>query len=342
MITLEQIVCWFVGLLLLVAAFRYLVKEKLSFSFVLCLCAIAFFFFGLSGVQGLLKTGLLVTVKDSLVKYGEKLDGFQSNVVAMRVELSQQQSAIFKAQLDVAAQQVILTNQNQKVAQVQKELTLAQAQVNEIAAKLAEQQKEINNQQMDLSSQQTTIRQAQTNIAFQEMALNTQFNKMTDMQQTLDLAQAALGKQQKKIETVESLINSLYARTVTEYIPVTDANRVTTQSLGLHTRVFFRLQDEPIPNSIEASVRTHPGVIRGLMGLVVGAPFNQQFSIAVGNNKNVVYTDVGAPTWDKLEFPQNSIFVFRYAKLQGQTNLWKAVTVKHKKVFFDQVEQVFK
>ncbi len=90
----EQFLCWAFAFLLLAAAFRYLVKEKLSLAFTLCLFAIAFGFCGLSGVQGLLKTGLLLTVKDSLVKYGEKLETFQTNVATMKEELSQHQTRI--------------------------------------------------------------------------------------------------------------------------------------------------------------------------------------------------------------------------------------------------------
>src|ERR1035437_3975415 len=94
----EQIICWAFAVLLIVVALRFLVKEKLSFALVLCLCAVGFAFFGLSGVQGLLKTGLLLTVKDSLVKYGEKLEGFQTNVASMRAELSEHQTLIDKHQ----------------------------------------------------------------------------------------------------------------------------------------------------------------------------------------------------------------------------------------------------
>jgi hypothetical protein len=106
----EQIFCWFFAIFLLVAALRCLVKEKLSWSFVLCLCAIGFAFFGLSGVQGLLKTGLLITVKDSLVKYGEKLESFQTNVISMRAELADQQSRIRTAQTNMATQQEALSD----------------------------------------------------------------------------------------------------------------------------------------------------------------------------------------------------------------------------------------
>ncbi len=143
--SLEQFVCWAIGLLLIVAAFRYLVKEKLSFSFVLCLCAIAFFFFGLSGVQGLLKTGLILTVKDSLVQYGEKLDGFQTNVWAMRSqlnvhqtqidehqkELNDQQAKIRITQLNLAAQEENITNQYQQISALQGKLTSAQTNIDQ-------------------------------------------------------------------------------------------------------------------------------------------------------------------------------------------------------------------
>src|ERR1035438_3571002 len=121
--TPEQIFCWFVAILLVVVALRFLVKEKLSFALVLCLCAIGFAFFGLSGVQGLLKTGLLLTVKDSLVKYGEKLEGFQTNGASMRAELGEHQTLIDKHQQELKDQQALLRTTQTNITGQQEKLS---------------------------------------------------------------------------------------------------------------------------------------------------------------------------------------------------------------------------
>src|ERR1017187_7591569 len=105
MMIAEQIVCWAFAILLIVVVLRFLVKEKLTFALVLCLFSVGFAFFGLSGVQGLLKTGLLLTVKDSLVKYGERLETFQTNVAGMKAELAEHQTLIDKHQMELTTQQ---------------------------------------------------------------------------------------------------------------------------------------------------------------------------------------------------------------------------------------------
>src|ERR1035441_1074256 len=157
--TPEQIFCWFVAILLIVVALRFLVKEKLSFALVLCLCAIGFAFFGLSGVQGLLKTGLLLSVRDSLVKYGERLESFQTNVSAMKAELGEHQALIEKhqneladqqtrirtAQTNVAAQQASITNQYEQIAQLQAKLASSQTNIAAQQGKLSDVTYWVNN-----------------------------------------------------------------------------------------------------------------------------------------------------------------------------------------------------
>ena len=101
----EQILCWLVGLILIVAAFRFIVHEKLAMAFVMFLFAIGCFIVGLSGVQQLFRTGLLWQVKSSLMSYGQKLEGFQTNVLSMRAELAEHQTVIDKHQQELASQQ---------------------------------------------------------------------------------------------------------------------------------------------------------------------------------------------------------------------------------------------
>jgi hypothetical protein len=356
MATLEQLFCWFIALVLFVVAFRYLTKEKLSLSFVLCLCAIGFAFFGLSGVQGLLKTGLLVTVKDSLIKYGDKLEGFQTNVMAVREELIKQQAQIQKqqteiesqqnkihqAQADVSSQQINITNQSERILSLQSVLASAQSNVNTIAAEMVKQQTTIDNHQKELESQQAVIRKAQNDVAIQQAGLTTQFDKMFQLQTDVAIAETNISKQQRKIEDIESLINGFYARSVVESFPITDSSRVTAHSDHWnHTVIMFKLKSVPVPNSIQATVQTHLGVVRGFLGLFVGSPFSTEMPISVGSNRNIAYCSISAPKWDIPEYPRNAVFILRYTKSQD-TNIFSKVQVKGKNVFFDNVPQVFK
>ena len=136
MIIVEQIVCWAFAILLIAVALRFLVKEKLSFALVLCLCAVGFAFFGLSGVQGLLKTGLLLTVKDSLVKYGDKLEGFQTNVASMRAELAEHQTLIDKHQKELTDQQATIRLAHTQLLEQQKRLVDVQFLVTNLFGKV--------------------------------------------------------------------------------------------------------------------------------------------------------------------------------------------------------------
>jgi hypothetical protein len=109
-----------------------------------------------------------------------------------------------------------------------------------------------------------------------------------------------------------------------------------------NARIFFRLKNVPVPNSIQATEQSHPGLIRGLLGLIVGSSYGREISVAVGNNKNIVFSDLGVPKWDMPEYPNNAVFILKYTKKEQETNLFKKVEVKGKNVFFDNERQVFK
>ncbi|MGB7748852.1 MAG: hypothetical protein WBN75_16370 [Verrucomicrobiia bacterium] len=89
---------------------------------------------------------------------------------------------------------------------------------------------------------------------------------------------------------VESLINGLYSRVVVEIFPISDTSRVTVQNVHWsHTRIFLKLKYVPVANSIQAIEQSHPGLIRGLLGLIVGSPYAKEISLGVGNNKNIAF-----------------------------------------------------
>jgi len=154
-LTVEQIVCWLVAGAFLVTAFRFLQKEKISLAFTVFVLAALFFFCSLSGVQGLLKTGILSAVTKQLIDYGEKLNTFQLTMDTMKKELSEQQGKI-------ESQQQRLTDQEVKI-QV--------AQIN-----IGQQQDNITNQYAQLFAMQGTLSSAQTNIAAEQKQIaNVQF-----------------------------------------------------------------------------------------------------------------------------------------------------------------------
>jgi hypothetical protein len=141
---------------------------------------------------------------------------------------------------------------------------------------------------------------------------------------------------------VESLINGLYSRVVVEIFPISDTSRVTVQNVHWsHTRIFLKLKYVPVANSIQAIEQSHPGLIRGLLGLIVGSPYAKEISLGVGNNKNIAFF-LRAAQWDLPEYPQNAVFILKYTKMEQETNLFNKVEVKGKDVFFDNEKQVFK
>lgn len=154
-LTVEQIVCWLVAGAFLVTAFRFLQKEKISLAFTVFVLAALFFFCSLSGVQGLLKTGMLSAVTKQLIEYGEKLNTFQLTMDTMKKELSEQQGKI-------ESQQQRLTDQ---------EVKIQGAQIN-----IGQQQDTITNQYAQLFAMQGMLSSAQTNIAAEQKQIeNVQF-----------------------------------------------------------------------------------------------------------------------------------------------------------------------
>ena len=148
-----------------------------------------------------------------------------------------------------------------------------------------------------------------------------------------------LRKENLQLET--RMVTGLYARSHFEIISINDTKRVTIQHKGMHTRVFILLPNAPISVSINGTMTWHSGFIRGLLGLVVGSDFNKFLPIVFGNNKNVLYSDLGSPEWDSLEYPKNANFIIRYTELEQETNLWKKVEIKGKDVYFDNAKQTF-
>ena len=169
--TLEQFACWIVAGAFLVAAFRFLQTEKISLAFTVFILSALFFFCSLSGVQSLLKTGMLWTVSERLTKYGEKIDSFQLAMADMRNQLSDQQGQI-------------LTNQN-KIELAQLAIANQQTSVNAQQIAIGEQEASVTNQYQKIFTLQSQLAVAQTNLSSQaakiqgvEFLVENLFSKM--------------------------------------------------------------------------------------------------------------------------------------------------------------------
>jgi len=122
-LTLEQVACWAVASAFLVTAFRFLQKERISLAFTVFIFAAIFFFCSLSGVQGLLKTGMLSAVTKQLIEYGEKLNTFQLTMDKMNRELSEQQEQIESQQIRLKGQESRIRNTQANIAAQQENIT---------------------------------------------------------------------------------------------------------------------------------------------------------------------------------------------------------------------------
>lgn len=145
----------------------------------------------------------------------------------------------------------------------------------------------------------------------------------------------------ENLQLENRMVTGLYARSHFEIVSINDKNRVTIQRNGWGTRVFVLLPKAPVSVSINGTITWHSGFIRGFLGLIAGAEYNKFLPIVFGNNKNVLYSNLGAPQWDFLEYPADAQFIIRYTGLEQETNLWEKVELKGKDVYFDNIKQTF-
>src|SRR5579862_1205123 len=164
-LVLEQVACWIFASLFLVAAFRFLQRDKISLAFTVFILAAFFFFCSLSSVQSLLRTGMLSTVTDTLIDYTKKLDDFQLTVVKMKGDLYDQQRTNKIEQLlnqktltTVNEQQEKIKQQADDILALQATLNAEQSNLDSITLTVADQQRSLAMSQGDLDGQQSQIR----------------------------------------------------------------------------------------------------------------------------------------------------------------------------------------
>lgn len=211
--TLEQFACWLVAGAFLVAAFRFLQTEKISLAFTVFILAAIFFFCSLSGVQSLLKTGMLWTVSERLTKYGEKIDNFQLAMAEMKNQLSDQQNQI-------------------ETNQVNNQIKIEMAQ-----SAIAKQQASVNSQQIIIQEQEASI--------------TNQYQKISAVQSELAIAQTNLSAQSAKIQDVEFLVENLFKKTFEERLAGSDSNAVSIVEVhdGLQL-IVVKMKHVPVQNSV--------------------------------------------------------------------------------------------
>jgi hypothetical protein len=136
----EQIFCAIVGGIFIWLAFTFIQKKHLPYAFVATLIGAGFLLCTLSGVQSLIKSGILWRFTQKLTSYGEKMDGFQISMNQMRDDISEQQAKLSTNQLqlaavqdkiqkalsDISTQQSSITNQFQRILTLQNEVVSAQ------------------------------------------------------------------------------------------------------------------------------------------------------------------------------------------------------------------------
>jgi len=269
-LTVEQIVCWLVAGAFLVTAFRFLQKEKISLAFTVFVLAALFFFCSLSGVQGLLKTGMLSAVTKQLIEYGEKLNTFQLTMDTMKKELS-------------------------------------------------EQQEKIESQQQRLTDQEVKIQNAQINIGQQQENITNQYAQLFAMQGTLSTAQTNITSEQKKIADIQYLVSNLFEKKAVENISTANTNQCAYVSLeNGGAQILFKLQDSPIPESVEVFV---------LPGSGMNIPVKYQFQPFLVHN--ILFLRLF-----KFDLNTSSISV-EYVKDTRQTGAYQKIEVRDGKFFVD-------
>ena len=354
----EQAFCWTVALALIFLAVLFLEKEHASFAFVLCLAAISLFVWRLSGVQALIKTGMLSAVKDTMIKYGEKAEQYQIDLIKMKSDLSnqqeklnQQEAKLVAADATVRVQQASIDAQYSQTASLATNLTNTQQQLETLAA--------------DLSRQQEDLRKANLDVVRQQASLSDQVTKNAALQTALAATQTKLTEQAQNIKDVQSLVEDISANTVIESYSASDAKRVFARPIlhpwntnvsswsvvqlvrdshnyGQPHQVFFKLDAIPISGSLEITRHTtsqesalwHVPIAGPVVCQIIGLPqsFKEDTPISVSSTTN----NIGIALF--TGFNKEGTYIFRYIRDSRRTNLIQNIEIRGTNVFFDGIQ----
>jgi hypothetical protein len=224
----EQIICWVFAAFTLRMAFTFLQSDKHAEALLVFFSALFMFACGLSAVQGLLRTGILTKVNDSVIEYSKKLDGFQTEIEIDRSEL---QTNINTAKSE------LLSNIDTARLKLETDISAARTQGKE--------------QQNNIEDQFRQIAVLQSKLAIAESNIYGQFTTNYELQRQLAIEQSNLDAQQSRLSNIEFQVNSLFLRTTVEAIRGDDTNNaflVKHQDGG--AAIAFKLSSAAITNSI--------------------------------------------------------------------------------------------
>lgn len=150
MLIIERILCWLMGIALVVLAFRSVHKDKWGFAASSLIMGVFLFCSGMGWVQGLAKTWLVSNVNSKLTALGKQIDDVQTTTAKMQDELSQHQTAIDKHQKELDAQQGKILGAQSDIVTQQATITNQFGQLNTMQTALASTQTNIDNQQRQI------------------------------------------------------------------------------------------------------------------------------------------------------------------------------------------------
>src|SRR5579872_6215333 len=129
MMIAQSILCWLLGIALVVLTYRYVHKDRWGAAASSMLLGVFLFFCGLDWVQGFAKTWMVSNIQSRLKALGKQLDDVQTTTSGMQNELSDHQKAIDKHQTELDDHQKELDGQQGKIRDAQSDIAVHQGNI---------------------------------------------------------------------------------------------------------------------------------------------------------------------------------------------------------------------
>lgn len=208
---------------------------------------------------------------------------------------------------------------NSKLVSLGEQVNQVQATTGEMHGQLAKHQTEIDKHQKELDDVQSNIKNAQSEVSKQQTNIAGQYRQIVAVQNELATSQTNLNTQAKKIEDVEFLVNNLFSKTVTKTFSATDTNHVVVFSSESVTRLFLKLSNVPIKNSIQ--------------GIFKSSEFGQAPFIPDSwwQYKNIIEANMTG-SWERWK---NAEFTIQYVTDTRATNMVNNMEIRGNEIWFD-------
>ena len=210
----ERILCWLMGIGLLVLAFRFVHKDKWGAAGSSLVLGAFLFFCGLGWVEGLAKTWIVSNINAKLAGLGKQLDDVQKTTSGMQSELSDHQKAIDKHQTELNDHQKELNDQQGKIRDAQSDIGVHQGNIKN-------QFDQISTMQAALALTETNIDTQQKKIEDVEFLVNTLYSKMT--------AEHFAGSDSNKVKVLHFGNDASQAFFTLQDVPVMNSVQITAQ-----------------------------------------------------------------------------------------------------------------